>query len=51
MKENITGMDSCIEVVNDDISYKEIITEKINSLEREVSVCLVMVICHSTVAS
>jgi len=33
MKQNTTGMD--IEIVKDNISYKEIVTEKIYSLERE----------------
>jgi len=35
MKQNMNGMD--IEIVKDHISYREIITEKLYSLEREVS--------------
>jgi len=35
MKQNMTGMDTAIEIVKDNISYKEIITEKLHSLERE----------------
>ncbi|KAK3752751.1 hypothetical protein QZH41_018717 [Actinostola sp. cb2023] len=35
MKQNMTGMDTCIEIVKDNISYKEIISEKLHSLERE----------------
>lgn len=35
MKQNTTGMDNAIEIVEDDMSYKKIIQEKLNSLERE----------------
>lgn len=39
MKQNMTGTNNAIEIVEDDISYKEIITKKLNSLEREVTIC------------
>jgi hypothetical protein len=38
MKQNMTGMDTDVEIVKDDISCREMILEKLNSSQREVSV-------------
>jgi len=35
MKQNINGIEKTIEVVKDNFSYKEIISDKLNSIERE----------------